>query len=213
MIEISLDKSPALTLTAELFAKWKSEEDWIVQFEQSIDIRQVYDQTNNNIDAAPKYPSLEEATGVYDQWKGKITKIALDQKKLSRLISEFSEQIVRLRSISFTPEELGKMRFLHKNAGEELLAYHSQLTAQVADLEGRLERIQAISQRALIEIAWIEKHPHRRLEQTIERIRGGQHAATTFSIAQDKLLRNVSSACGSIVGSFDKSAPTEKKTE
>lgn len=208
MINISAVKSPALALTTELFNKWKSEEEWISKFEEEIsNARDVYDQLNHEIDAAASYPKLEEATAIYETWTQRITKLVEDENRLSRFASEITLQMTKLRSLSFSTEELGKISFLQKDAGAEIKAYHYQLTPQMADLEGRLERIKAISKKAFLEIPWIRKHPHARLAQTIERIKNGQHASSFLSITQDRLIRNTSNAYEAIVGSSDERKP------
>jgi hypothetical protein len=212
---ISLDKSPALTLANELHDKWKAEEAWITKFEEEdLNVRMVYDQVNDEIDAAPSYPTEEAATAIYETWKAKLAKMKDDEGKLSKLASEINAQMIRLRAIVFTPEEFGKMRFLHKDAGAEIEAYHYQLTAKVADLEGRLERIRAISQKALVEIGWIERHPHARLAQTIENIKASYKSASVVSNLRDRLVRNATSAYEKLVGASSgcsKGGATEKK--
>lgn len=207
-MSIDASNSRAILLATQLLERYSTEDVWLQDFEQEIDTaRERYTQENDEIDQRGEYPTIDILEEKYAAWSERIESFKQKNIHVDTLASEINQELVRFRRSTIPADIFTTLRFINHEKTQELEEYYSHLRIKVSTLEQHYSRIQNLAIKALREIKWIESHPHRRLLQTIARVRGGQRNPSSISWAADKATRHVSSAYHSLVGAQNSSRP------
>jgi hypothetical protein len=163
----------------------------MLEFERELlTSRETYDQKNKEIDNTLLYPPVNELKDTHNKWSKRLDQFTLKEKELTDLSSETENSLIQLRSVNFSSTTLANLRFLHPQAAKQIENSYNELTTKIALIDKQLTKIKQVAAKAIEEIAWIEQHPHKRLEQTIARILKGQRAPCLATQLTDKVLRN-----------------------
>ncbi len=202
MSSIDYSQSRALLLAADIEQHFKSQEQWVLDFERNIQVaRKNYDAENDEYDSRERYPDKRYLEERFVYWTTALNSFASQQQQLVDLSGSLHQKFSQLNWVLLDATTIAKLKFIHTGAGEEIENYHSEIRSRMSVMSQNLSKIQDLAKKALTEINWIRNHPHRRLQQTLARVTDGQYASSYLSITNDRISRNVSSLGTAVWGS------------
>lgn len=209
MSSIEVSNSRAIQLAIELEGNLKSHKDLIKGGEQRIQKiqadRMAYDEENNQYDMQVHYPAQDFLKGRYQEKTELLKTYTKEQRELFNIYKELNQKLIKLESTCLAPAIIENLKFIHETAGREIEAYHSDLKSRVKKLAQGVYKLGEVANKSFAEIDWILKHPHRRLEQMIERVAHGQESPGYIAPLYDRITRNFSNV-SSLLFSYQSSS-------